>query len=150
VYLVAITDDGTHAASVTTAGVRLWNTADWSSRELASPMVVRSIAFSPDGSWLVATTVGAPLPVWNVATGERRDLRGPARGSNRLAFAPLRSAERGRFVSTGSDGTVRVWDLQRGLDRIVHRFDAEAYDVAWTASIVASGGDGTVWRGSGA
>jgi hypothetical protein len=45
---------------------------------------------------------------------------------------------------------VRVWDVDRGLDRIAHRFAAVAYDLAWTASgIVASSADRTVWFGDG-
>jgi len=145
VYTLATSRDGRRAASATLTGIDIWDTARWTSIRVSAPAQARSLALSPDGATLVATTIGTAIPVWATATGSLRIFAGPA-GSNVVAFSPSGD----RFATTGSDGVVRVWDPASGLDAVAHRFDGEAYDLAWTdAGIVASSADGTVWRGSG-
>jgi eukaryotic-like serine/threonine-protein kinase len=69
---------------------------------------VRSLAFSPDGRWLVAGTRSGGLCVWDTRRPgptpvTRPAHRGPVRG---LAFAP----DGALLVSCSADGGLKVWD----------------------------------------
>jgi WD40 repeat protein len=76
---------------------------------------------SPDGRYLAATRSTAQgqapreVQVWDGATGqELLTLRGHLRGVTGLAFSP----DSRRLISTGQDGTVRLWELTTGLELI--------------------------------
>jgi WD40 repeat protein/serine/threonine protein kinase len=79
---VAFSPDGKWLAAAGYSGeIHLWNTADWSRKEISfqgEPKNLLSVTFSPDSSMLAAgggTFPPEPLvgqaSVWNVATGER-------------------------------------------------------------------------------
>jgi WD40 repeat protein len=76
---------------------------------------VNAVAFSPDGKTLAAGTGAFRVPgevvLWDVGSGAvQRILRGHPGQVSGLAFAPD-----GKILATsGSDKTVRVWDLASG------------------------------------
>ncbi|MES2705287.1 MAG: protein kinase [Verrucomicrobiota bacterium] len=82
-------------------------------RDYPTPHLLNAIAISPDGHWLGA--VGGPEPlVWDLTlpqghaprrfTGHRLDVKG-------VIF----SRDSQRLITTGSDRTIRYWNVDNGL-----------------------------------
>jgi WD40 repeat protein len=71
---------------------------------------INSIAFSPDGRFVVTASADTTARVWDAATGVTAgELRGHSKGVNSAAFSPD-----GKFIVTASDdATVRLWDAAR-------------------------------------
>ncbi|MBI3248811.1 MAG: WD40 repeat domain-containing protein [Deltaproteobacteria bacterium] len=80
--------------------------------------IVRSVAFSPDGSTLTTGSEDRTIRLWDVAQGqERAVLSGHTAPVHSVAFSPD-----GATLASGSqDHTVRLWDVARGQERAVLR-----------------------------
>ncbi len=74
------------------------------------PGAVTTLAFSPDGTTLLAAMLDGSLRVMNVADGGVVVLRGHRGSIDDAAFSPSGD----EIVSGGADGTVRVWELREG------------------------------------
>ncbi len=72
---------------------------------------IRSVAFSSDGTMLASGSYDQTVRVWEVATGEQRQLlAGHTNAVLTVAFAPD-----GQLVAgAGRDQTVRLWQVQTG------------------------------------
>ncbi|KAJ7254335.1 WD40-repeat-containing domain protein [Mycena haematopus] len=73
---------------------------------------VNSVAFSPDGKWIVSGSDDKTVRVWDSESGEV--VAGPFNGHtncvNSVAFSP-----NGKYIVSGSDdNTVCVWDAESG------------------------------------
>lgn len=114
VSAVAFARDGTMAGATKGGKVKLWDaTGETVKAELpksgeSSPGEITSIAFSPDGTWLVAGTADTNLILWNVETRERKVLRGHTGRVNSVAFA----SDGKTIISGAEDGTAKFWDAQ--------------------------------------
>jgi WD40 repeat protein len=124
ILAVALSPDGTRLAAAggdprtrdRTSGpgpVRVWEVG--SGRELFSaaedPGWLRSVAFSPEGSRLVAAGSQGALRVWDI--GSRREtltIRGHSHEITGITFSP----DGARLISGSADRTVRVWDAAPG------------------------------------
>ncbi len=88
-------------------------------RRLITGSQVRSIAFSPDGKWLLAGYDDYTVGVWDASTGEQvTSLRGHESTVRTVAWSPD-----GKLAATGSDDeTVRIWrtDDWQPLQTIQH------------------------------
>ncbi|MBI5670189.1 MAG: protein kinase [Chloroflexi bacterium] len=130
------------------------------SRFLHTDAPVRSLAFSPDGRWLVTGDLNHRLMVWDATTGERlaQSNAGHSDRINAVAFSPDNTT----IASASSDGTLRLWRVAdngaalelQGEPLVGHG------DAVWAAAfspdgtlLVSGGADGAVrlWdAGSGA
>ncbi len=91
-----------------------------------------SVAFSPDGRFLLTASRGDPTRLWEIASGRAvLELRGESGETNVAAFSPD-----GRWIATGGrDGIALVWEAATG--RLTARFEDRH---GWVTS-VAFGSD---------
>jgi len=69
-----------------------------------------SLEFSPDGAWLAAGTKSGKVELWSREGGSPRLLE----GHSGLVFRVLFNARSDRLVSSGMDGTIRIWKIPGG------------------------------------
>jgi WD40 repeat protein/serine/threonine protein kinase len=150
---VAFSSDGNRLATGSCdRTVKVWDLA--TGREILSlpyPDLVRSVAFSPDGSHLAAaggayrTGQAAVIKVWDASTGEEVvSLHGHTKAVLCLAFSP----DGRRLASGGEDLTVKLWDVTAGKETITLRGHLDAiFDVAFSPDghrLASTGWDGVV------
>ena len=102
-----------------TSALGVWDVAQLDAGGVAKPRrrllvdvpgAVTTVAFSPDGTTLLAAMLDGSLRVVNVADGGFVVLRGHRGSVDSAAFSPSGD----EIVSGGADGTVRVWELREG------------------------------------
>ncbi len=120
VRALSVSPDGQTLACATADGyedrdrpgeVTFWSTTDWSRRE--TPHIrdaggVGSLAYSPNGRWLLTGTYDGFLRVWDTATGKVAAAFPPdpkAGKINAVAFAP----DNGRVACVRDDGAISVY-----------------------------------------
>ena len=73
---------------------------------------VNSVAFSPDGKYIVSGSSDHTIQVWDAQTGSQ--LGNPFKGHTHSVWSVAFSPD-GRYIVSGSwDYTIRVWDAQTG------------------------------------
>ncbi len=79
---------------------------------------VSSLAWSPQGDRLAATSISGPFAIWETASGkELLRTEAHAIGSNAVAWRPD-----GKQIATGGqDGMVRIWDPEKPEALFSHR-----------------------------
>jgi WD40 repeat protein/serine/threonine protein kinase len=70
---------------------------------------VLSVAFSPNGSLLASGSRDHTIRLWELKTGEVRNLRGHAAAVNSLTFS-----SHGSLASGSNDRTIKLWDPNTG------------------------------------
>ncbi|HKE14531.1 MAG TPA: protein kinase, partial [Kofleriaceae bacterium] len=145
VFDLDVSHDGGTLASVGEDNVvRIWHPGQRGPvRELrASGGSLDRVALSPDGTRVAA--VGSPRDVWlwQVATGEGKQLAGHDKEVLAVAFSPDGS----RLATAGRDRTVRLWDVASGGSEVLrdHDDDVTLVQFAGAELLVSSAHDGTV------
>jgi hypothetical protein len=114
---------------------------------------VNSVAYSPDGQWIVTASLDGTARVWDVQSKQQKMvLQGHTGWVTSAAYSPD-----GRWIVTaGEDGTARVWDAGSGQQMLeLQGHTAWVYSAAYSPDgqwIVTASLDGTarVWdAGSG-
>jgi len=101
--------------------------------------VVSSVAFSPDGRWVVSGSWDNTARVWEAQTDTE-----VARMTHESAVESVAFSPDGRWVVSGSyDGTARVWDAQTGTEvaRMTHEGGVESVAFSPDGYWVASGSE---------
>lgn len=108
----AFSPDGTLILSTTDFRLVLWDIGTGEKLfSLAFPNSIRSAVFSPDGSRIVSSA-GKTIMIFDTSTGEELFiLDGHTKNVTSVEFSPDGAC----VVSTGVDGTLRVWSATTGL-----------------------------------
>jgi len=109
---ICFSPDSRSLAGMTEAGVRIWNTGDWTSRLVGEPLAIglhqsRSLVFTSDGSRLIIcpSHLADKIMVWNIA--DNRMEEGLAGMDH-----PCSISTQGSMVAAGGwEGEVCVWNL---------------------------------------
>src|SRR5206468_9674558 len=104
--------------------------------------------FSPDGKWLVTTGVDRMIAIRDPATGA---LRGVLRGHTNRVYRAAVSPDSKTLATVSSDGTVRIWSIERGEQTGMFNAGqqkvvaARAVALSSSGDVIASGADdGTI------
>lgn len=73
---------------------------------------VHSIAFSPDGRWVVSGSADNTLRLWDVESGQ--PIEDPLRGHTASVLSVAFCYDGRQIVSGSSDKTLRLWDAASG------------------------------------
>ena len=73
---------------------------------------VRTVAFSPDGNWIVSGSWDNTLILWNAKSG--KPIGEPMRGHTGVVCAVAFSPDGSRIVSGSRDKTLILWDAKSG------------------------------------
>jgi WD40 repeat protein len=152
VSCVGFTQDARLLLTVEGSSVRKWELADLLDElsPRSDDLMVRSVAFSADGSWLA---IGGPENKISIRAADgtpRTTMIAPTRTVHAVAIAPD-----GRWLASGdNDGAVRLWNLDGTLRATLtgHTERVFAVAIAPDSSWLASGGaDNTIriWSAEG-
>ncbi|MDW8277708.1 MAG: NACHT domain-containing protein, partial [Anaerolineales bacterium] len=126
------------------------NTLALPSTHMVHNSSVTSVAFSPDGRYVVSGSYDGTARVWETSGGREIARMMHEGGVTSVTFSPD-----GRYVVSGSnDGTARVWEASGGREiaRMTHEIGVTSVAFSPDGHYVVSGSwDGTarVWEASG-
>jgi WD40 repeat protein len=142
--------DGQHFISASRQTLKVWGTE--SSTELHTlaklpdqpEIFLRSVAFTPDGRFVITGSSDGKLRIWDVESGgEPRTVRAHSARVNAVA-----ATSAGQVISTSEDKTLRIWDLASGAKLgVLDGHEGEVYSVAVTSDgrcAVSGSKDGTL------
>jgi len=96
--------------------------------QIGHAMIVRSVAFSPDGKYAVSGSADGSVKLWDVASArEIRTFLGHEGSVNRVLFGP-----KGEWViSAGENKSLRLWEVETGREiRVFRGHSAAVYYIA--------------------
>jgi WD40 repeat protein/serine/threonine protein kinase len=73
---------------------------------------IGSVAFSPDGRWIVTGSTDGTAKVWEVNSGKKLITLHYAAGASAVAFSPNGQ----RIITPGWNGTAKIWEAASGKE----------------------------------
>ncbi|HKB01370.1 MAG TPA: sigma-70 family RNA polymerase sigma factor [Gemmataceae bacterium] len=146
VFCLMFSADGKRVAAADGSSVTVWDvaTGKWL-HEYGHTYLVGNVVFTPDGrTLLTGARYNDPLVrLWNPLTGQERSTwRGHTSDIQGLALSP----DGRQAVTTGQDGTLRLWDATTGTEDLRKLGDGKGWgwDAAYSPDgrTVAVGGRG--------
>ncbi len=149
---VAFAPDGKLLAIGTTAGIDFYETSSWTKVGFASTNTwVRSLAFSPDGTMIVAGLFDQTVQLWRVSDFKLlKTFTGHTNWVWGVAFSPDGQS----VASASNDGTLRIWPVNGDTaSMVISQGAGSIRAVAFSpdGQFVAAGldnGDVNLWRTS--
>ena len=111
--------------------VKLWDTDSGALRKTleGQDTFPNAVAFSPDGKTLAGGGVSYPVTIWDVATGQMKQLTGHTSDIYGVAF----SSDGQTLASASRDGTIKLWDLRtNSLIRTLDKDDTNGAAVTFS------------------
>ena len=130
-YCVTYSSDGRYFASTDGRTVQIHDLESEKCRMLQGRTVsIKSVAFSPDGSYLASGASDRTVRIWNLKSksGKYYVLEGHVGGVFSVAYSP----DGNQLASGSDDGTVRIWNSDNGdcidvLEGHAGEFNSVAY-----------------------
>lgn len=147
-----LSPDGRWLASSEYSEVLIWEAATGKlSRKVTTEQPVTSMAFSPNGRFLLTTVGGQAMTgpidpgsqLWDITTGKEL-----ARHPHETWVEAVAFSNNSRFVATGSGATIRVWNTAEGKE-VATLTHPHAGDIDRRTSSLAFAADGR-WLAGGA
>ncbi len=128
--------------------IRVWDASGQLISDFGGGDMYRSIAWSPDGRWLAASSCEPQL--WHPDGRPGPELKRPGTNACCVAWHPDAS----RLASANQDGTVTVWDVAGKLMFTLAGHEGQVRSVTWSPDgqwLVSGGLDKTVrfWKPDG-
>jgi WD40 repeat protein len=145
---VAYSPDGKLLATAAERVV-LWDVASMTKLvPLEYESIVWSVAFSPDGRWLVSTHGDGSILIWDVANRElEANLRQHSGGVRAIVFSP----DGKRLATTSEDHSVILWDARGRKEAVFSEHKTRVGGVAFSEDgnwLISADQSGTVIRRS--
>jgi len=113
VAAIAVTHDGRHAVSASGDCCMLWDLRAGQGEPITDASSATAVAITPDGRYVIYNSLGGPLGIWDLQTGQGKRIFFEHEGHVRaVAVTPDGQCA----VSTSDDHTLKVWELQTGRE----------------------------------
>jgi WD40 repeat protein len=150
VFTVMFSPDGSRIASGGRDGtIRLWDitTGQLTTSLKSDSIPIANLAYHPEGELLACGRYDGAVRVWQTGVDNQSPLilKGHAGTACWVAFSPD-PASSALLASGGTDGTVRLWDIERGeeLARFQHQLSVRSVAFTPDGKTVISAGSGGV------
>ena len=117
---LSFSPDGSQLAQISSIGLDVINLTDFSVQTVggATAGAVSSIAFSPDGRWMVTDTVAGPIRFWSTTNWQEiKHNLDENSGGNKVIFS-----SDGAYLASNNLKIIRVWEFTSG--KVVLKVDA--------------------------
>ena len=108
---------------------------------------VTSVTFSPDGKMLASGDHEGVIRLWDISTGEHRQIRTPHKSVNVVAFSPD-----GRTIMGRHDKDFRLWNIETGQFKIrledTKRFENITFSPRGQLLVGANSNEIRLWTGT--
>ncbi len=141
---IAFSPDGRLLAT----GVTIWDVQSKTVLHQLDRGEARKVAFSPDGTLLAVGAPGAPVKLWDVASGQA--VRTFESLANNDTFTTVFSPDGTLVATSGYDGVIELWDVQSGqvARTLAYGYDFGIHSIAFSpdGSLLATVGEAPIVR----
>ncbi|MGE3315155.1 MAG: M56 family metallopeptidase [Planctomycetaceae bacterium] len=131
VHSVAWSPDGAFLAAVgrDDMTLRIWSTDSWAAvRVIKENQTLRAVDWSADGRQLIVASDNNAVLLFDVSTGNKRELSGHLHGVSTVQWSPRGD----RFASGSFDSTLRIWEADGSAGPVLEDFGSPNRTIAWS------------------